>query len=169
MALRCQVAYLPLFLETQFSALNNSEHIVLSVPATWMDWKPWGPCSSSCGPGATRQKSRSFIPGRHGANPEPDKGNSEETQVCSTIPDWPTCPTPARYSSWKSWSSCTQTCYNEGSQRPLMTRSRECTEASLSTNPDFNTNIATCNDFELSETMPCGTPLCPGEDTSLLL
>ena len=132
-----------------------------------MDWTPWSSCSSSCGPGATRQKSRSFIPGRHGANPEPDKGNSEETQVCSLIPDWPTCPTPARYGSWGNWSSCRQTCYNEGSQSPLTTRSRECTEANLSTNASFNANIATCKDLLLSETKTCGVPLCPGDDKSL--
>ena len=161
-----------------FFSANNSELIVLSVPATWMDWTPWSSCSSSCGfwsscstscgPGATRQKSRNFMPGRHGANHEPDEGNSEETQVCSTqtIPDWPTCPIPARIGSWESWSPCTQTCYNEGSRSPFMTRRRKCIEATLSTNNTFNTNIATCNDFELSETMPCGTPLCPGEDTS---
>ena len=151
-----------------FFSANNSENIVLSVHATWRCWTPWSSCSSSCGAGATRQKSRNFIPGRHGANHKPDEGNSVETEVCSTqtIPGWPTCPIPARIGSWESWSSCSQTCYNEGSQTPFMTRRRKCTEASFSTNPDFNTMIATCDDFELSETMSCGTPLCPGEDTS---
>ena len=152
-----------------FLTLNNSEHIVLSVPATWRDWTPWSSCSSSCGAGATRQKSRNFIPGRHEANHKPDKGKSEETQECSTIPDWPTCPIPARVGSWESWPSCSQTCYNEGSQDPLTTRRRECIDATLSTNDTFNTNIVTCNDFELSETKPCGIlPLCPGEDNRFL-
>ena len=135
-----------------------------------MDWKPWGPCSSSCGPGATRQKSRNFIPGRHGANPEPDEGNSEETQICSTqtIPDWPTCPTPANEGCWGEWTRCTQTCYNEGSQPPLMTRRKKCIAATLSTNAAFNFNISTCNNLQMpSETKPCDIPFCPGDQKVL--
>ena len=143
----------------------------------WMEWSTWSPCSVSCGTGGSRQRSRAFwhsgIPGKYNLchmdnNREPVEGYSAQTEVCSTqtIPNWPTCPIPARIGSWESWSSCSQTCYNEGSQTPFMTRRRKCTEASFSTNPDFNTMIATCDDFELSETMSCGTPLCPGEDTS---
>merc|ERR1712105_547010 len=120
--------------------------------------------------GGFRNRSRDVIPGKHNlcnkANLKPDEGDSEETEMCSTltIPDWPTCPIPARVGSWKSWSPCTQTCYNEGSRSPFMTRRRKCIEATLSTNADFNSNIVTCNDFGLSETKPCGIlPHCPGE------
>ena len=140
-----------------------------------MDWSPWSECSVSCGSVGFHNRSRKVKPGKHNmcnkANLKPDQGDSEETEICSTltIPDWPTCPIPARIGSWESWSPCTQTCYNEGSQAPLTTRRRECIGATLSTNPDFNTMIATCNDFELlSETMSCGTPLCPGEDARCL-
>ena len=159
--------------------LTFNTNIVLSVPATWKDWKPWSHCSVSCGAGGSRHRSRGVTPGRHNlcnkANLKPDQGDSEETQMCSTetIPDWPTCPIPARIGSWESWS-CSQTCYNEGSPIPwTRTRRRECIEATLSTNTDFNTNIVTCNDLqlsELSETKPCGIlPLCSGEDTRCLL
>ena len=139
----------------------------------WMEWSPWSPCTVSCGTGGSRQRSRAFwhsgIPGKYNLcymddNRELVEGYSEQTEVCSTqtITGWPTCPIPARIGgSWESWSSCSQPCYNEGSQIPLMTRRRECIEATLSTNTSFNTNIVTCSDLQLSQTEPC--PLCRGE------
>ena len=140
------------------------------MPATWMEWSPWSQCSLSCGAGGFRQRSRDVIPGKHSlcnkANLKPDEGDSEETEICSTqtIPDWPTCPTPAHEGCWGEWTPCTQTCYNKGSQTPLMTRRKKCIEATLSTNVDFNSNIVTCNNLQrLSETKTCDIPVCPGD------
>ena len=138
--------------------------VMFSVPAKWMDWTPWTACSPSCGSGATRQRSRGVIPGKHGANHEP-AGNDKEAEDCSTltIPDWPTCPVPARHGEWDSWSLCTQTCYDEGTFPPMTRRIRKCIEATLSSNPNLNLNIDTCATLpKISETHLCQIPLCPG-------
>merc|ERR1719458_1426462 len=99
-----------------------------------MNWSPWSQCSITCGAGGSRHRSRDVVPGKHTmcskANLKPDEGDSEETEMCSTltIPNWPTCPTPAHKGCWGEWTPCTQTCYNGGPQTPLTTRRRECIE-----------------------------------------
>ena len=136
------------------------------MPATWRDWTPWSQCSVTCGDGGTRRKSRSFIPGRYGAELEPDEGNSEETQICSTetIPDWPTCPTPAHEGCWGEWTPCTKTCIEEGLERPETMRIRDCVPENPSTDETLNADLVTCEDLELEkEFKKCEMPICPGK------
>ena len=136
------------------------------MPAQWTPWTSWSTCSLTCGPGATRRRSRIFIPGRHGGKTNPD-GALEETQDCSESSEFPTpCPKPARASnSWESWSRCTETYYQEGSRPPLATRRRRCIHSTLSSNWKFN-NIANCSD--LAPALPtdskvCDIKPCPGK------
>ena len=150
--------------------LTFNNNIVLLVPATWMDWSPWSDCSITCGAGGFRNRSRGVTPGKHNmcnkANLKPDEGDSEETQMCSTetIPDWPTCPTPAHEGSWGEWTPCKQTCIEEGSERPQTMRVRDCVEAKPSSNETLNAGLRTCNDLVPSrELKNCETPTCPGE------
>ena len=51
------------------------------VPAKWTTWTEWGACTPTCGPGATRLRSRTFTPGRHGGKTTPD-GDLEERKDC---------------------------------------------------------------------------------------
>ena len=144
-----------------------AEHCILvmfSVPAQWMEWKPWTACSRTCGPGATREKSRIFVPGRNGA-PNRPRGNLKEIEDCSTstIPDWPTCPEDALYGEWESWSPCTETCYEKGTQIPLKTRRRKCIKAIPSTNAAYNTDLVTCKDLPQIEPETDHCTICPGD------
>ena len=139
---------------------------ILSVDASWNLWTRWSPCSQTCGAGASRIRSRTFMPARH-LGKTPPKGPGEQTQDCSKLREFPTpCPKPARASnSWESWSRCAETCYQEGSIPPLVTRRRRCIHSTLSSNWKFN-NIANCSD--LAPALPtdskvCDIKPCPGK------
>ena len=144
--------------------------LLISVPAQWTPWTSWSTCSLTCGPGASRRRSRTFLPGRHGGKTRPDEA-LEETQNCSEsseLKEFPTpCPKHAHMSqTWESWSSCTETCYPEKSQPPTKHRKRECMEATFSNNWKYNTNIFNCTDLSpVAENDICGTKPCPGENT----
>ena len=139
--------------------------LLISVPAQWTPWTSWSTCSLTCGPGATRRRSRTFIPGRHGGKTLPDE-DLEETQYCAEDKEFPTpCPRDchASQSEWESWSSCSEQCYPEGSQPPMIHRRRKCIEATLAKNWKFNTNIKNCTDLlPVTESKLCGSP-CLGE------
>ena len=132
-----------------------------------VQWGLWSSCSETCGPGS-RERRRNCLAAKNGgvachSNPLRDDQFAEMQQErCSTH----TCPKSAHWGQWGSWSSCTQTCYDEGTQTPLKTRSKTCIEATLSTNAAFNRDIVTCKDLlqiPETESIPCGISLCPGE------
>ena len=139
--------------------------ICLSIVAPkWLEWTSWTPCSSTCGPHATRKRSRSFITGRHGGDDKPS-GNSEEVEYCSrdTVPNWGSCPVDARHGKWNPWPACSKTCFEEGSYPPTVERTKKCIPEIPSDNPDFNLNIITCDTLqEMKESKPCEILLCPG-------
>ena len=141
-----------------------------SVPASWTSWTSWSPCSQTCGAVASRRRSRTFFPGRHGGKTRPDEA-LKETQNCSEsseLKEFPTpCPKPAHMSqTWESWSPCTETCYPEKSQPPTKHRKRECIKATFSNNWKYNININNCTDLSpVAEIDICGIQPCPGENT----
>ena len=146
------------------------------MPSSWTLWTSWSSCSQTCGPEATRRRSRIFTPGRHGGNTAAD-GDLDEVQYCAEKKERPIptpCPIPARKSSsqWESWSACTETCYPEGSQPPMIERKRECIPATLvdttknKNHWTFNRNINNCsNIMDVTENKQCDIKPCPGEYT----
>ena len=139
--------------------------LIFLVPAELTNWTSWGACSKTCGPGATRTRSRVFTPGRHGGKTTPD-GDLEEKEDCLKSKEFPTpCPIPAKTSqTWGSWSPCTGSCYPEGSERPVSIRRRECISATFSSNWMFNINIANCTDLApVTESKLCEIATCIGE------
>merc|ERR1719495_2807999 len=141
---------------------NSCQIPACPVAPKWLEWTLWTPCSSTCGPHATRKRSRSFITGRHGGDDKPS-GNSEEVEYCSrdTVPNWGSCPVDARHGKWNPWPACSKTCFKEGSYTPTVERTKECIPEIPSDNPDFNRNIITCDTLhEFRESKPCQIPLC---------
>ena len=136
------------------------------VAPKWLEWTSWTPCSSTCGPHATRKRSRSFITGRHGGDDKPS-GKPEEVEYCSSskdiVPNWGSCPVDARHGKWNPWPACSKTCFEEGSYPPTVERIKKCIPEIPSDNPDFNLNIITCDTLqEIKESKPCEILLCPG-------
>ena len=75
------------------------------VNGKYSDWKPYGACSTTCGPG---KKERT----RECNNPAPAhegkacEGPSKETAECNEKP----CPVNGKYSDWKPYGACSTTC-----------------------------------------------------------
>ena len=132
-----------------------------SVEATWQGYGAWSSCTVSCGEGGTRQRHRSFVPGRYGASAEPVDGQATQEEPCK---NQPSCPKNARLGPWGDWSSCTQTCYPEGDPIPLIERTRSCTEAKKSSDEKLNSDILLCKDLgALDEQKSCNIQACPGD------
>ena len=137
----------------------------ISVLPEWRQWTEWGQCTRTCGPKGTRFRSRDYIPGRHGAEHQRPEGSKQDSQNCSAIAGWPTCPRPSKQGQWGEWSQCTQTCYPEGSHVPMSERKRKCIEPIYSNDEDLNTNLATCETLpEIKEFRQCTIPPCKGKN-----
>ena len=84
-----------------------------------------------------------------------------EKQFCSELPR---CPSPASLGPWGDWSSCSQTCYPEGTNPPQRSRERSCKEASLSTDEQLNENVQTCDAIGgVKMSKFCDINACPGD------
>ncbi|XP_078377620.1 SCO-spondin-like [Oculina patagonica] len=114
------------------------------VDGNWSGWKPWGPCTKSCG-GGSQNSSRTCT------NPPPTnggkecRGENERSRVCNTQP----CPVDGKWSSWAEWSICTTSC-GVGTQR----RFRTCS------NPRPAYGGQECNGSRI-ETRNCNRGSCP--------
>uniref|UniRef100_A0A7M5UUX8 Hemicentin-1 n=1 Tax=Clytia hemisphaerica TaxID=252671 RepID=A0A7M5UUX8_9CNID len=90
------------------------------VNGGYSDWSEFGECSTECGPGVQSRE-------RECNNPSPAHGGkgcvgeAKETRKCEDMP----CPVDGGYSSWSSYSECSEAC-GDG----LMTRKRTCTNPS---------------------------------------
>ena len=134
--------------------------IFFLVAASWQGWGAWSSCTVSCGKGGTRQRHRSFVPGRYGASAEPVQGQATQVEVCK---NQPSCPKNARLGPWGEWSSCTSTCYPEGDPMPQTERKRSCREAKKSSNEKLNSDLLFCKDLgTVKETKNCNIRACPG-------
>ncbi|XP_067022317.1 A disintegrin and metalloproteinase with thrombospondin motifs adt-1-like isoform X6 [Acropora muricata] len=108
------------------------------VDGNWAEWRPWRPCSVTCG-GGSQDRTRACAnprPAFGGANCE---GKSKEYRQCNRNP----CPVNGRWTTWRSWGSCSKTC-----GRGLQSRTRSCFPPPLHGGKDCigrNREVRTCN------------------------
>ncbi|XP_074624581.1 SCO-spondin-like isoform X5 [Acropora palmata] len=108
------------------------------VDGNWAEWRPWRPCSVTCG-GGSQDRTRACAnppPAFGGANCE---GKSKEYRQCNRNP----CPVNGRWTTWRSWGSCSKTC-----GRGLQSRTRSCFPPPLHGGKDCvgrNREERTCN------------------------
>ncbi|XP_029187797.2 A disintegrin and metalloproteinase with thrombospondin motifs adt-1-like isoform X2 [Acropora millepora] len=108
------------------------------VDGNWAEWRPWRPCSVTCG-GGLQDRTRACAnprPAFGGANCE---GQSKEYRQCNRNP----CPVNGRWTTWRSWGSCSKTC-----GRGLQSRTRSCFPPPLHGGKDCigrNREVRTCN------------------------
>lgn len=108
------------------------------VDGNWAEWRPWRPCSVTCG-GGSQDRTRACAnprPAFGGANCE---GQSKEYRQCNRNP----CPVNGRWTTWRSWGSCSKTC-----GRGLQSRTRSCFPPPLHGGKDcigWNREVRTCN------------------------
>ncbi|XP_031561120.1 A disintegrin and metalloproteinase with thrombospondin motifs adt-1-like isoform X2 [Actinia tenebrosa] len=114
------------------------------VNGGWSTWKPWGPCSTTCGSGS-QSRARTCTNPSPANGGENCQGESSETQACQVK----LCPVDGQWSVWKAWTTCSATC-GGGSQ----SRTRTCT------NPAPANGGADCSG-DPSESRVCGTNPCP--------
>ena len=107
------------------------------------DWKPWGPCSTTCGKDGIRTRERAILRVAS-AGGAPCKPTSETGPCEGTLPD---CPTECVYTTWVATAQCSRTC---GGGEQVFTRT-----ATLNGVPASGQCGAT------SERRPCNTEECP--------
>ena len=130
------------------------------VAASWQEWGQWGRCTVSCGKGGTRQRKRSFVPGRNGASAKPVQGQATQEESCKAQPS---CPQSARLEPWGEWSPCTRTCYPQGGPMPQKERTKPCKEAAKSTDEKLNSGLLFCKDLKaVKEHNDCKVSACSG-------
>ena len=149
------------------------------VDAQWSSWSSdWSECNSNCLEKGKqlpfRSRARVCQPDQYGGKnctflEDHTKKKNEplytETQDCSELPN---CPDPASMGSWSSWSICSQTCFPEGEAPPQRTRTRSCNEATLSSDPSLNEDVATCETLgeqKMFQNCP-NISACPGKVAS---
>jgi len=143
------------------------------IDAEWSSWpRDWSECNDNCQTEGNempwRSRTRVCRPQEYGGKEcsvledEAKKNNQSlytEKQVCSELPS---CPSPASLGPWSEWSSCSQTCYDEGTNLPQRSRERSCKEASLSTAEKLNEDVHTCETIGgVQMYKPCDINACP--------
>ncbi|XP_022799542.1 SCO-spondin-like [Stylophora pistillata] len=88
------------------------------VDGGWSDWSEWNSCSKSCGTGL-QERSRSCTQPAPLHSGKPCEGESLENRGCNTH----SCPVDGAWSSWSTWTFCSQSCGNG-----VKERFRNCTQ-----------------------------------------
>ncbi|XP_013406057.1 sushi, von Willebrand factor type A, EGF and pentraxin domain-containing protein 1 [Lingula anatina] len=109
-----------------------------SSPLVWSAWGPWSDCDNQCGQGI-RHRTRDCVVACF-------NGLREEIEICE---DNSSCPVQGGWSSWSTWSPCTNLC-GSGTQ----TRTRACDSPAPVQSPDCP--------GDASQTIGCNTQACVG-------
>ncbi|XP_036019952.1 adhesion G protein-coupled receptor B2 isoform X8 [Mus musculus] len=111
------------------------------VEGQWLEWGPWGPCSSSCANGTQQRSRKCSVAGPAWAT---CAGALTDTRECSNLD----CPaTDGKWGPWNAWSLCSKTC-DTGWQR----RFRMCQASGTQGYPCEGTG---------EEVKPCSEKRCP--------
>nr|XP_042127876.1 adhesion G protein-coupled receptor B2 isoform X1 [Peromyscus maniculatus bairdii] len=111
------------------------------VEGQWLEWGPWGPCSSSCANGTQQRSRKCSVAGPAWAT---CTGALTDTRECSNLE----CPaTDGKWGPWNAWSLCSKTC-DTGWQR----RFRMCQASGTQGYPCEGTG---------EEVKPCSEKRCP--------
>nr|BAG58063.1 unnamed protein product [Homo sapiens] len=111
------------------------------VEGQWLEWGPWGPCSTSCANGTQQRSRKCSVAGPAWAT---CTGALTDTRECSNLE----CPaTDSKWGPWNAWSLCSKTC-DTGWQR----RFRMCQATGTQGYPCEGTG---------EEVKPCSEKRCP--------
>ncbi|XP_031234673.1 adhesion G protein-coupled receptor B2 isoform X11 [Mastomys coucha] len=111
------------------------------VEGQWLEWGPWGPCSSSCANGTQQRSRKCSVAGPAWAT---CAGALTDTRECSNLD----CPAAdGKWGPWNAWSLCSKTC-DTGWQR----RFRMCQASGTQGYPCEGTG---------EEVKPCSEKRCP--------
>uniref|UniRef100_H2YEX9 SCP domain-containing protein n=1 Tax=Ciona savignyi TaxID=51511 RepID=H2YEX9_CIOSA len=120
---------------------TNTGRDSLVVPAaSWMSWTSWSACSTTCGYGGTRRRSRecnTFVSKDCGSPAKEFEFFCASTQCGSTTS---TSTSGANWRSWTSWTACSATC--GGGRRE---RTRSCSSGRLQDCTGYNQQLLDCN------------------------
>ncbi|XP_062049201.1 adhesion G protein-coupled receptor B2 isoform X2 [Lepus europaeus] len=111
------------------------------VEGQWLEWGPWGPCSTSCANGTQQRSRKCSVAGPAWAT---CTGALTDTRECSNLE----CPAAdGKWGPWNAWSLCSKTC-DTGWQR----RFRMCQATGAQGYPCEGTG---------EEVKPCSEKRCP--------
>ncbi|XP_055254326.1 adhesion G protein-coupled receptor B2 isoform X8 [Moschus berezovskii] len=111
------------------------------VEGQWLEWGPWGPCSTSCANGTQQRSRKCSVAGPAWAT---CAGALTDTRECGNLE----CPaTDGKWGPWNAWSLCSKTC-DTGWQR----RFRMCQATGAQGYPCEGTG---------EEVKPCSEKRCP--------
>ncbi|KAM5269529.1 adhesion G protein-coupled receptor B2 isoform 15-T15 [Hipposideros larvatus] len=123
------------------SADEPGVYLAQTVEGQWLEWGPWGPCSTSCANGTQQRSRKCSVAGPAWAT---CTGALTDTRECSNLE----CPaTDGKWGPWNSWSLCSKTC-DTGWQR----RFRMCQATGTQGYPCEGTG---------EEVKPCSEKRCP--------
>ncbi|XP_010619895.2 adhesion G protein-coupled receptor B2 isoform X10 [Fukomys damarensis] len=123
------------------SADEPGLYMAQTVEGQWLEWGPWGPCSSSCANGTQQRSRKCSVAGPSWAT---CTGALTDTRECNSLE----CPaTDGKWGPWNAWSLCSKTC-DTGWQR----RFRMCHASGAQGYPCEGTG---------EEVKPCSEKRCP--------
>ncbi|XP_055246437.2 adhesion G protein-coupled receptor B2 isoform X13 [Gorilla gorilla gorilla] len=123
------------------SADEPGLYMAQTVEGQWLEWGPWGPCSTSCANGTQQRSRKCSVAGPAWAT---CTGALTDTRECSNLE----CPaTDSKWGPWNAWSLCSKTC-DTGWQR----RFRMCQATGTQGYPCEGTG---------EEVKPCSEKRCP--------
>ncbi|XP_069865041.1 adhesion G protein-coupled receptor B2 isoform X9 [Dipodomys merriami] len=123
------------------SADEPGLYMAQTVEGQWLEWGPWGPCSSSCANGTQQRIRKCSMAGPAWAT---CPGSLTDTRDCSNLE----CPaTDGKWGPWNAWSLCSKTC-DTGWQR----RFRMCQATGTQGYPCEGSG---------EEVKPCSEKRCP--------
>ncbi|XP_029804740.1 adhesion G protein-coupled receptor B2 isoform X9 [Suricata suricatta] len=123
------------------SADEPGLYMAQTVEGQWLEWGPWGPCSTSCANGTQQRSRKCSVAGPAWAT---CTGALTDTRECSNLE----CPaTDGKWGPWNAWSLCSKTC-DTGWQR----RFRMCQATGAQGYPCEGTG---------EEVKPCSEKRCP--------